>query len=725
VVYLSCAPCTIDIKGTIQTVGNKPGNMVIMAGPSCTTIKINGGANPAFALYAPNADVTLNGSGEVYGSIVAKDLKITGGAKIHYDRALRNLEIGTLICAPVEISRATPIVATIGGTELLIQGTYESPIPATRSQVTAAADLATFVFPDFKGHLRVRPTSGFDTTVKDFNIAALTLWDGATGLPPVTAAGCASNFTTACRTVFTNAATGFNPANLVFNTGTSKAALAPLVSGSLTLTSAEQDTLITKFLKGGLGAVPRLGGLDRSTVAIIPASLVAGTARPTMVYIGGTDGMLHAFCAEDFTPPSAAQTCVRGKELWAFVPRTLLADLRFNKAIIDGSPRVVDMYGNFDGTGAKFRTILTFTTGNGERTTGKAPAVYALDITDPTQPKVVWEYTWNPSTSVRGYELGRGQTLAQTVISVGGVKKNVVYAQTNNGQSMRDAASVAGTGLAGTVLTAINVDTGTELFAPVGYPYTNPPRGDAAYNAVPFTGVPGGAVSLELTGAGFSDAIVFGTLYGEIWVADPATGLSKYGTSPLFRFTENGKPVGAAPAIYKDAGITYAVGVTGGYWDRQGSSDWGTSATQHGFVVRLGLPSTAAVPFTELNAGSTNVPFVKNFGGGQKLSAQALVVGNEVFFTSETSGINSTSYASSATPTGAVASFNLTNGAAVNSEAVLVAGVGSLAKNASGQLFASGARGTERLNNGGAVAGGQKVSAGSPKLTRRMWLRTL
>src|SRR3990167_1475776 len=224
-VYLTCASGSIDIKGTITTVGNKPANMVIMAGPSCTTITINGGANPAFALYAPNAEVTLNGSGEIFGSIVAKDLKVTGSADIHYDRDLRNLEIGNLRCAIVEISRASPIIATVGTDEVMIQGTYESPIPATSPQVLSAADLLTFEFPYIQGHLRARKISLL-TAVQTFNAAGLSMWDGAGidagvtpgGIPPVTLLGCASNYTPYCRTVFTNAATGLNPANVVFNT---------------------------------------------------------------------------------------------------------------------------------------------------------------------------------------------------------------------------------------------------------------------------------------------------------------------------------------------------------------------------------------------------------------------------------------------------------------------------------------------------------------------------
>ena len=40
--------------------------------------------------YTPNADTTFSGGGELYGAVVTKTLKDTGGAIIHYDRNLAN-----------------------------------------------------------------------------------------------------------------------------------------------------------------------------------------------------------------------------------------------------------------------------------------------------------------------------------------------------------------------------------------------------------------------------------------------------------------------------------------------------------------------------------------------------------------------------------------------------------------------------------------------------------
>jgi Tfp pilus assembly protein PilX len=53
-------------------------------------VKFNGGTSTAMLLYTPNADVTVNGGGNVYGAIVGATVKDTGGALFHYDRRGQN-----------------------------------------------------------------------------------------------------------------------------------------------------------------------------------------------------------------------------------------------------------------------------------------------------------------------------------------------------------------------------------------------------------------------------------------------------------------------------------------------------------------------------------------------------------------------------------------------------------------------------------------------------------
>lgn len=44
--------------------------------------------------YAPNADITINGNGDVMGSVIGRNITLTGNADFHYDESLVNLDTG-------------------------------------------------------------------------------------------------------------------------------------------------------------------------------------------------------------------------------------------------------------------------------------------------------------------------------------------------------------------------------------------------------------------------------------------------------------------------------------------------------------------------------------------------------------------------------------------------------------------------------------------------------
>jgi type IV pilus assembly protein PilY1 len=113
------------------------------------------------------------------------------------------------------------------------------------------------------------------------------------------------------------------------------------------------------------------------------------TSRTPMVYVGANDGMLHAFNANT------------GAEAWAYVPKAVLptlyrlADKLYSSnhvAYVDGSPTVGDAY-----FGGAWHTVLVGGLNDGGR------AYYAMDITDPANPKALWEFT---DTNL-GYSYGR------------------------------------------------------------------------------------------------------------------------------------------------------------------------------------------------------------------------------------------------------------------------------------------------------------------------------
>ena len=109
--------------------------------------------------------------------------------------------------------------------------------------------------------------------------------------------------------------------------------------------------------------------------------------RAGMVYVGANDGMLHAFNAEN------------GQEAWAYIPSMVLpeiyrlADKEYagkHQFFVDNSPEVGDICPNAPAsacTGAQWKTILV----GGLNRGGKG--YFALDITDPANPVLLWEFT--------------------------------------------------------------------------------------------------------------------------------------------------------------------------------------------------------------------------------------------------------------------------------------------------------------------------------------------
>lgn len=61
------------------------------------SISVSGNGQLSAVVYAPNADVSMNGggaSGSVYGAVVADTITVTGGSNFHYDEALAAMSSG-------------------------------------------------------------------------------------------------------------------------------------------------------------------------------------------------------------------------------------------------------------------------------------------------------------------------------------------------------------------------------------------------------------------------------------------------------------------------------------------------------------------------------------------------------------------------------------------------------------------------------------------------------
>lgn len=69
------------------------------------TIAMNGNATTIAAINAPNADFTITGNGEVWGSVVARNITLNGNAAFRYDEALQNFSNTTGTGNPWGISK--------------------------------------------------------------------------------------------------------------------------------------------------------------------------------------------------------------------------------------------------------------------------------------------------------------------------------------------------------------------------------------------------------------------------------------------------------------------------------------------------------------------------------------------------------------------------------------------------------------------------------------------
>lgn len=140
--------------------------------------------------------------------------------------------------------------------------------------------------------------------------------------------------------------------------------------------------------------------------------------RNKMVYVGGNDGMVHAFLLATwdntnqkwaYTAKDGCSDC--GKEMWAYVPSNLLPDLsRLARTdygtnacqhfcMVDLAPQAFDVFIKYkDSSGSTrqgWRTVLI----GGER--GGGDVYFAIDVTDPptsqtysaNNPNILWEYS--------------------------------------------------------------------------------------------------------------------------------------------------------------------------------------------------------------------------------------------------------------------------------------------------------------------------------------------
>jgi hypothetical protein len=664
------------------------------------------------AAYARLGDVEANG---LVFYMAGNQITQSGNAA-HLRMVLNSflaIPAGTVDSTPesevlVEVSRSAPVVATTADGEFQFQGTISVIDPPRDVTVFTGADSAAdFRFPHFTGHLRAIDTGALTSTATDFDELPAFL-DAASGIPTPNLAGCGGPpFAAGCRNVFTNVATGPLP-TMVALSSTNAATLQPLMTP--TMDEADTVALIGRVLAGGDGDLPALGGVDRSTLAVIESSPLSGTVRPAIAYFGALDGMLHAVCVEVLSPCTSV-----GQELWAYLPRTQLPMLARNQQRIDGSPKVVEVFGDPDGAGPisdSFRTVLVFQTGSGSPGfTDQAPAIIALDITDPASPIILWEAA-TPAT--RGsFELGHGLGLAigPVKLSTGGTV-HMTFAQTANG----------GIGGAGFVIRAFNTLTGDLIWSfDHGYPAVRT-NGNLP---LPVSGVPGGVAAYSSQKGSTLTHVVAPSLYGDLWLLDAETGANVHSTRPLFRFTTDYRPIGAPPTVFvaPQTGKVSALAISGGYADPV-AVNWAPPDVEQ-FVVAMSLDVAdyPGVPFTENTAQSFGLGFATD-GTANRGFAQAVVAGEEVFIVTDSTDVNSAGYGLGNSNTGSLTRVALNGFSRIGSSTSIPGGAASVDVTAGGVSYAGAGKAAQKDDFSSDFTGGGTATelAYRDNVTRLLWI---
>ena len=143
----------------------------------------------------------------------------------------------------------------------------------------------------------------------------------------------------------------------------------------------------------------------------------ANAGRVGMVYVAANDGMLHAFYAG-----ADATDALGGKEAWAIIPTAVLPNLykladnnyaNVHQFYVDGTPVVGDVR---DASTSTWKTMLV----GGLNAGGKS--YYAIDVTAPASPKVMWEFKFSTtcydgSAATAGADCHLGLTFGKPVIT--------------------------------------------------------------------------------------------------------------------------------------------------------------------------------------------------------------------------------------------------------------------------------------------------------------------
>lgn len=408
----------------------------------------------------------------------------------------------------------------------------------TRSDLTITREgdrifMAYFEYPGWRGHLAkfsVDQQTGEVTRCGEDNTCVE--W-GGTG-----DAGSALN-KQANRTVYTTVGSGAEPGRILFSTSNISSLKSYLLSPADDINSngtpyenVDAEAVINFILDPGYSGGIYAGTRDRNwkladlyhtrpVVVGKPAynytfndyTVFKSTysERDTTVYVGSNGGMLHAFKARRYGECDSnnvgKELCDdTGEERWAYIPKMALPNLKNlrieHQFYVDSPPAVSDVYS--EGTGGSvfhsqgWYTVLV----SGMREGGRG--YFALDVTDPGNPRVLWEFTDTNGTNNMGY--------TWSVPAIGRVRigtKDKWVAIVGGGWS--DPSNPANSNV-GNRIYMIDIETGDILKQ--GKAYAEWTIGTATNR------VPSAIRAVDMDKNGYIDKIYFGDTSGVMWRMD-------------------------------------------------------------------------------------------------------------------------------------------------------------------------------------------------------------
>jgi len=334
----------------------------------------------------------------------------------------------------------------------------------------------------------------------------------------------------------------FEPSDVSFEVSKAGALKAELnrnpemdINGDAKKDTADGETIISFILdpafdngkyKGARSGNWKLGDIYHSTPVVVgPPSMNIPDAlfskkystykdnnkdRATVIYIGANDGMLHGVGEN-------------GKEKFALIPKSLLGTLRdlrsAHQFYVDSSPRAYDVF--FEKK-SEWKTVIL----SGQR--GGGSYYFAVDVTDPNDPNILWEQT----DSRMGYTWSRPEVGR---VKIGGKEKFVAFV----GGGYSDT-TIEDVGNAFYVIDIGEEDASKRILRRFNV-------GDKLNK------VPAGATGFDANFDGRVDAVYFGDIKGSLWKIkiEGEEDVSKWQLVRLFD-SDAGLPIYYPPAVTKN-----------------------------------------------------------------------------------------------------------------------------------------------------------------------------